>query len=357
MKNFIRLINIAQNPYMGWAVLILSTALTLSAYWVAKNQIESKSQERFTFKAQELSDLIATRMSEYEQVLWGGVGLLNASSHVDRDEWKSYYDAIKVDQHLPGIQSFGLSIPLAEEDLEEHVQSVRGEGFVHYEIHPKDARSDYTSIIYIEPFNWRNQRAFGYDMWSENKRRQAMKRAKESGKASISESITLLQELSESRQKGFNMYLPVYKNKISTGENENNSSVFLGWIFASFRIHDLMAGILKENNADLHFEIYDGRYPVEKQRFYRSHPVSLPKVSTESYAVLDMPIVVQEQTWLIRFGIEKSAMLSKYEAEQPNTILMTGIVVDIFLFYVILSLIFINRHSKQRMQAVRAGAR
>ena len=55
-------------------------------------------------------------------------------------------------------------------------------------------RSVYTSIIYLEPFNKRNQRAFGYDMYSEPVRREAMDKARDENIATIAAKIILVQE-------------------------------------------------------------------------------------------------------------------------------------------------------------------
>ncbi len=41
------------------------------------------------------------------------------------------------------------------------------EGFDEYRVYPSGERDTYQAIIYLEPFDWRNRRAFGYDMYSE----------------------------------------------------------------------------------------------------------------------------------------------------------------------------------------------
>nr|WP_262823910.1 CHASE domain-containing protein [Sulfurimonas gotlandica] len=51
-----------------------------------------------------------------------------------------------------------------------HEEHIRKEGFADFKIHPDGKRKIYTSIIYLEPFNERNIRAFGYDMYSEEVR-------------------------------------------------------------------------------------------------------------------------------------------------------------------------------------------
>src|SRR3546814_19605036 len=63
--------------------------------------------------------------------------------------------------------------------------------FPDYRIWPEGERAIYTSIIYLEPFDWRNQRAFGYDMFLAPVRRAAMERARDTeiGRASCRASV------------------------------------------------------------------------------------------------------------------------------------------------------------------------
>ena len=46
-------------------------------------------------------------------------------------------------------------------------------------------------------------------------RREALDRARDSGKAAITSKIILVQEITEDKQAGFLIYLPIYKNEIT----------------------------------------------------------------------------------------------------------------------------------------------
>ena len=69
--------------------------------------------------------------------------------------------------------------------LAAHVESVRAEGFPDYQVSPPGERDPYSSIVYLEPFDARNRRAFGYDMYAEPVRLEAMQRARDSGQAGL----------------------------------------------------------------------------------------------------------------------------------------------------------------------------
>src|SRR3546814_9134348 len=68
------------------------------------------------------------------------------------------------------------SSDVCSSDLENRI---RAEGFPNYSVTPPGEREVYFPITLIEPFDERNQRAFGYDMFSEPVRREAMRRSEE----------------------------------------------------------------------------------------------------------------------------------------------------------------------------------
>jgi CHASE1-domain containing sensor protein len=48
----------------------------------------------------------------------------------------------------------------------EHIAVMRATGSKEYDIRPSGEREIYAPITYLQPPNWRNQRAIGYDMYS-----------------------------------------------------------------------------------------------------------------------------------------------------------------------------------------------
>ena len=49
--------------------------------------------------------------------------------------------------------------------------AMRGSGFPDFRVWPEGDRPFYSSIAMLEPLDWRNRRAIGYDMFSEPVRR------------------------------------------------------------------------------------------------------------------------------------------------------------------------------------------
>ena len=159
----------------------------------------------------------------YEQALKRGVNLFNTSDCVSHNQWEIFFKEQKLYENLKGIQGFGYCEVVLPDNKEEHEQRIKKEGFNDYKIYPQGQRELYTSIIYFEPFDEANKKTFGYDMFSEKIRHEAMKVAMQTGKATLSAKITLLEEFDKEIEPAFFMYVPVYEK--SSQHNRERSKI------------------------------------------------------------------------------------------------------------------------------------
>ena len=345
------IINVVHNPLIGWLILFLSLSVTLSAYWVVSKQVKAHASERFAFRSQDISYSIKKRLVLYEQALRGGVGLFNASNKVSRDEWHRYVESLALPKTLPGIQAMGFTLPILPSELLAHEEKIRAEGFPDYGVHPAFERSTYTATIYIEPFDWRNQRAFGYDMWSNDVRRDAMIRARDTASPATSALITLVQETDNNIQHGFLTYSPVYSVTPVPNSVAERRQYFFGWVHAAFRVDDLMQGILGEHDNFISFQIYDGDDITESALMYNSRrDNTIPK---EGYKNVFDSMVLQGRSWQIVYNINHSNMILSDEKNKLFYVLIFGVAINALLLYVILSLYFINRYAQKTSKLLR----
>ena len=179
-------------------------------YHTYNNNLE-KEQIQFNFLTKNVIQQIKNRMATYREILYSGVGFFEASHRVSRDEWHIFVNKLQLKELFPGIQGLGYSLVLRENELQANIEDIQAEGFPDYKIKPEGKRDLYTSIIYLESFDQRNQRAFGYDMFSEENRRDAMSRSIELGLPSLSNKVKLVQENGKDEQSGFLLYTPHYK--------------------------------------------------------------------------------------------------------------------------------------------------
>ena len=334
------------NAYTAWVVLLLSIVVTIGAYIVSSNVIEERQRDRFLFGAEELEKAIKSHLSVYEQVLRSSVAMVYASDELTRAEFAAYVHALELDKYWPGIQGIGYSIPLRPDELDAHVDLIRSEGFPEYQVKPPGEREQYSAIVLLEPFDWRNRRAFGYDMYSNAVRRRAMDRARRTGLVSTSGKITLVQETDQDVQSGFLTYLPVYKTKSTPNSSSERETQFTGWIYAAFRAGDLMAGVTGGNSLHLEFDVYDGDKVQQEALLYSSNGGAPVFFESDQGLVLTRQLELQGRPWTLQIRPAAGFLGSVDQANLPTYVAIGGIIIDILLFYVILSLHFIKQRAE-----------
>jgi len=288
--------------FVPLSVLILSLTATTCAWYFTESHANDQAAQRFDAETQLLAYRIKDRMSAYELVLRGGSGLFLSSSQVTRREWHDFVSTLQLDQHFPGIQGVGFSLRIRPADMAEHIRQVQAEGFPDYRVKPAGEREEYTSIIYLEPFDERNRQALGYDMFSHPTRRAAMQRARDTGAAAMSGKVELVQEITEVKQAGFLLYLPVYTTQGIPATLDKRRETLLGYVYSPFRANDLVRGILQEGGSGVSFSIYDGKQAASNALLYDGDTgLKLDAVSREPKFISATTIDIAGRSWTVTF--------------------------------------------------------
>jgi signal transduction histidine kinase len=335
-----RLSAILYHRATAWVILLCSLALTAAAWHISNSFVQQRARDRFEFQTQDVKAAIARRMLEYEAVLRAGVGLFHASDGVSRSEWRAFFETLSIDRYFPGIQGYGFSKIVPPGEKAAHEALVRAEGFPEYRIRPEGERELYTSIVYLEPFADRNLRAFGYDMFSEPVRRAAMERARDTGQAALSGMVTLVQETDRDVQPGLLMYLPLYRKGMPTRTAEERRAALEGFVYAPFRIRDLMRGILGAGMADIGFEIFDGESPGPATLLYDSDGDGRPSYGTAAHRPEFSEVSTIRHgghAWTLNLFAE-AGYVGAGEASQPLVVAVGGILIDFMILVVIASI-------------------
>jgi len=352
---------ILKSPATAWVVFGVALIVTAGLSRVAKEFADRQAADRFEFRAREITQAIENRMLFYEQALWGGVGLFNASNIVSREEWNRYVEAIKINERLPGIQGLGFAVPVLPENKDAHIAKIRSEGFPEYTITPAEPRDNYTAIIYLAPFDFRNQRAFGYDMWSNENRRQAMKRTRDFGTSTTSGIITLVQEMEEDIQRGFLTYTPVYANDLPSAPTiEQRRDKFVGWVYAAFRAGDLMRGVLGSSDRAFQLEIYDSEQPPAAENLLfasgAKETTVEPSGAAEALFSSVTSLLIQGREWTVH--IRSTPEFSTGSPPiLPPLVAIFGLIVSALLFVITRTAHNINSQAKTKARQMTAEIR
>ena len=333
--------------WAAWIVLLVSLLITFNAWYFARGEVTKRAQARFSFRVKTIEKGIYERLHAYEFLLRGGSGLFASSDEVSRENWRNYVTRLQINQYYPGIQGVGFSKRILPSEKADHLRQIRGEGFPQYTIKPDGDRPEYTSIIFLEPFDWRNQRAFGYDMFSEPTRKEAMIRARDTGIASLSGKVTLVQETAKDIQAGFLIYLAIYRKGESQETPEQRRKALMGYVYSPFRMNDFMKGILVEKEGYVNLQIFDGDQPRKETLLFRSETAEEPHNDSASrhFATHQSTLEYAGHRWLLSFTSSKY-FEENIETGSTNFILWLGITISLLLFGTVLSL------TKARNQAI-----
>lgn len=310
----------------AWVVLAVCLMLTLIAWHAALGNANDNAARAFASRAKEIESAIRARILAYEQVLRGGIGLFHASREVERDEWRAYVAALKVEENYPGTLALGYSQRISHAEKESHIETVRGQGFADYTIQPEGEREDYFPIVFIEPFNERSRHAFGYDMFSEAVRRQAMTQARDNAVTVVSNKVVLVQERAQNPQPAVLMYLPLYRAGETISTVEERRQALQGYVYGAFRVGDLMRGILRAHAEDIAVEIYDGQITSPESLLFRTVSNNFDPAFTDH-----REIEIEGRTWTLRFA-SQPAFEAALDRQLPPIILASGIIISFAVF-------------------------
>ena len=243
---------------LALCTLLVSLAITVTFWYQAQSTRQEKVRAEFDLQAKFQVNQIVRRMNTYEQVLRGVKGRLDGSLDIGYEDFRNYVESLELGENYPGIQGIGISGIVPAAQLDAHVARIRADGLPEYRVWPQGPRELYTSIIRIEPLNVMNQRALGFDMYSEPTRRAAMASARDSGRPALSGKVKLVQEDLTDVQAGALMYLPIYRPGMPTVTVGQRRAAILGWVYAPFRIGDLISALEVQREGDFTLSVFDG---------------------------------------------------------------------------------------------------
>src|SRR5581483_10234378 len=109
---------------------------------------------------------------------------------------------------------------------------------------PATIRDEYFPVFYLETLQ-RNAAAFGFDVGSEPRRRQALEQARDTGQVIATASLRLAQE--PGSQLGFLVFQPLYQGTPTSPEQRRTQ--LRGFAVAVFRVGDLVSSALRATEA------------------------------------------------------------------------------------------------------------
>jgi len=308
---------------ISWGVFLTSIIFTMIIWIGYSSNITALDNEHFLGEVDSMTITIEDELEHYELILIGGQGLFASSDDVTLSEWKSFIDILNIKTRFPGLQGVAYVEHTLHEDRAKLITEMKSYGSDAFDIKPAGDRDEYYPVLFLEPLDLRNQKAIGYDIYFEQTRKNTINILKETGDTTITEKITLVQEIDDDVQNGFLMLVPVYSN--------TNPDRLQGIVDTVIRINDFIQGTTDSKSFEhLRLKIYDD-HVSDENLFFNSEDISDNKFGSPDFSTT-ITTSVYNRDWVFEYeGI--SPPLSTISKLILFTIPIVGFSVSVLIFY------------------------
>lgn len=247
---------------LAFLVLVVSLVLVVVAWQHARQRELRLASEQFRNGAGQQAALVQLHLNNIEVTLRGGASLFAAVDHPTPEQWRGYVDGLRLPTRFPSLLGLGYAVYVDGHDLVRLQESWREDGRGLLEIRPRGRRDHYGPVLYMEPQTPANRNALGFDMYSEVVRRTAMRTAMESGQPQLSGSIVLQRDLARP-ERSLVLYTPVYDHPIDAGSPIARRDTMRGWVYAPFRIDDMLRTALAPAHSRVLLQVVDVTGPAQ----------------------------------------------------------------------------------------------
>lgn len=239
-------------------VAVAGTVLTLLTAYSVDELTKKHNYEYFEGLISDSETALYSRFVNYRQGLYGALGFIQASEEVTRKEWRDYVASLQIRRYLHGVGGIAYAEYVHENDLEAYLEKTRKDGAPDFTNHPQTPYPDKYIVKYVEPLE-HNRRALGLDLGFHEARREAVERARYTGRPTLTRKIDLVQDYQ--MRPGFLLLLPHYK-----GENGKR---FNGVVVAPFIAEYFLRDVSRFSKNQIDLRIYDGLKKAPEAFIYK----------------------------------------------------------------------------------------
>jgi CHASE1-domain containing sensor protein len=238
------------------AVFLLGLAMAAGgAQWWQSERYRDAEIE-FKHNTERIASNVLNRLDQPTRGLNGIRGLYAANKRVQRAEFRAYVKSRNLPHEFPGVRGFGFIQQVQRSKLESFVAAERADGAPEFAIRQLEDKEhdDLFVIKFIEPAA-NNPGAEGLDIGSEARRRTAIQQAIDTGQATLTAAITLVQD--RNKTPGMLLYVPVYANGTQPTSAAERRAALGGVVYAPIILAELLGGLPDVGPNQMDFELFD----------------------------------------------------------------------------------------------------
>ncbi len=311
-----------------WSLLVMMMLATQFLWWSSMERVGGAAWRDFDDEAGEVRDRVAEGMRRFELLLQASASAAQRMPVVNLDQWRRYVASLRVASHYPGIQGLGY-VPLFSADaVAAFERARRAEGLADFTVRPPGRRVRHSAIAYLEPMDWRNRRALGFDMLSEPTRAEAMDRARDTGESALSGRVRLLQETEVESQAGLLFYAALYREGSAIDSVNARRAALSGYVYIPFRAGHLMQSLLPPD-LPVSVRIYDAEAGPRDGLLYDSVPADVAR--DWPLMTAELPLAIGGRNWTLEIA-SLPALEARIERRVPVALMVAGAAATLLIF-------------------------
>ena len=321
---------------LAWIVLAISLVASGGGWFIARQHDDLTARKHFDEEVSRIQTVLSERMSIYQDVLHGELGLYAASYSVERSEWKAYVETASVNQRFPGMGGMGFIACVPREKLEDFLKTTRADKTPDFQLKNPGTNSDFFITKYLEPEK-DHAALIGVDVGADPERRAVAEKARDTGQLTISGRLYLHGPGSET-QSGLWMMLPVFHNGTASATLADRRANIEGWVYARFVTAQLMGDIMRDKTRLLRLEVFDRLGQGPETLLFDSEPSAQDQPDSRPPRFSDMNFLpLGQRVWLLRYSSKPA--FNAIIPRSPEILAATaGGVISLLLFGIALSL-------------------
>lgn len=334
-----------------------------------------KENERLRFQFEKDSSAM---IAAVEKSLLTHLNILNslksfysASDGVNREQFRTF--VAQSFDNFHGVQALSWNPYILDSERNAFEKNSQQDGYRNFHIselsHDNKLvkagnRQEYVVVSYIEPHRG-NESALGYDVYSDPVRKEAIERARDTGKIAITHRVNLVQVADS--QYGVLAFMPIYRDNPAVNTLVEKRRNITGYVVAALKMEDVIAAALENINQDkLPYRLVDKTTTSGEQLICASDdkkhaPIWLSEKGTfgrDIPLVSRSTILIGGQQWQFEV-MATQGYLSIHYANSAWLILLVGLLLTIMVSAFVLTLTgrasLLHNLVEQRTMALQAS--
>jgi PAS domain S-box-containing protein len=286
-------------------------------------------QDRIKLEFKRRTDHLAQQLQEnldnYILVLRSVENLYASSVPINRQQFKTFVS--RWFSRHPGIRAVSWSPRILDSERANYEQAARQDGLNNFQITEQSPqgqlvraarRAEYIPVYYLESVRGIG-RALGFDAASDPTRREALDRARDTGRPTATDPLRLIQDIEH--EGGFVVFLPVYRPGHPQNSLQERRLNLKGYVSGAFRIRDMMNTALKGAKVeDIEIRLYDARGGEKKRLLYEHRskepesqdpPVKASEGIKKAPLQRVVPFEIAGRRWIVQFAPTKQYLIAQ----------------------------------------------